>query len=193
MVPNKVFFTKGVGRSKERLLSFEDALRDAGIASYNLVHVSSILPPRAEIIPKDKGLTYLKAGEIVYCVMARNETDESSRLIAASIGCAVPDDKEQHGYLSEHHSYGQKEEIAGEYAEDLAATMLATTLKIPFDPNQAWDEREIAYKMSGKIVRTRNITQTAECGPDGKWTTVVAVAVLIDDRGLEAKVSNPNQ
>ncbi|MGA2130586.1 MAG: arginine decarboxylase, pyruvoyl-dependent [Candidatus Pacearchaeota archaeon] len=192
MIPNKVFFTKGVGRNKERLLSFEEALRDAGIEKYNLVHVSSILPPNAEIISKEKGLAYLHPGEVVFCVMARNETNESSRLIASSIGCAIPAEKDSYGYLSEHHSYGEKEDIAGDYAEDLAATMLASTLGISFDSNQAWDEREIAYKMSGKIVRTRNITQSAECGPDGKWTTVIAAAVLVEDKGLEAKVSNPN-
>ena len=39
MVPKKIFFTKGVGKHKERLTSFELALRDAGIASQNLVRV----------------------------------------------------------------------------------------------------------------------------------------------------------
>ena len=46
MVPKRLFFTKGVGKHKERLTSFELALRDAGIAAQNLVRVSSIFPPR---------------------------------------------------------------------------------------------------------------------------------------------------
>jgi arginine decarboxylase len=161
-LPTEVFLTKGVGRHKEKLASFELALRDAGIEKCNLVYVSSILPPNCKIISKEDGLKKLKPGQITYCVMARNETNEANRLVAASIGCAVPADSNAYGYLSEHHSYGETDEKAGEYAEDLAASMLATTLGIEFDPQQSWDEREKLYKSSGKIIKTRNITQSAE-------------------------------
>ena len=58
-VPRYVFFTKGVGIHKDKLNSFELALRAAGIAPYNLVKVSSILPPRCRIISKEKGLEML--------------------------------------------------------------------------------------------------------------------------------------
>lgn len=193
MVPNRIFFTKGVGRGREELSSFEAALRDAGIARYNLVHVSSILPPNCKIIPKDEGLKYLNPGEIVYSVMARIGTNENSRHVAASIGYAIPSEKDAYGYLSEHHSFGETDEKAGDYSEDLAATMLAEILEIPFDPNTGWDERETAYKMSGKIVRVGNITQSAEVKPDGLWTTVVAAAVLIKIKAkdLEGKLLNP--
>ncbi|MFH1711513.1 MAG: arginine decarboxylase, pyruvoyl-dependent [Nanoarchaeota archaeon] len=179
MVPKKLFFTKGVGRHKERLASFELALRDAGIEKFNLVCVSSILPPNCKVITKEKGLSDLQAGEIVHCVMARNETNENNRLIVSSIGCAVPSDNNAYGYLSEHHSYGETDEKAGDYSEDLAASMLATTLGIEFDADKAWSEREQEYKASGKIIRTRNITQSAQ-GKEGVWTTVIAVAVFVE-------------
>lgn len=185
MVPKKIFFTKGVGRHKERLSSFEDALRDAGIEKFNLVYVSSILPPNCKIITKEEGLNLMNPGEIIYCVMARQETNEHNRLIASSIGCAFPADGNQYGYLSEHHSHGETEKVAGDYAEDLAASMLGTTLGIEVDENLGWDEREQQYKLSGKILKTRNITQSAE-GKEGMWTTVIAAAVLLDD-------INPNQ
>jgi len=180
MTPKKIFFTKGVGRHKERLTSFELALRDAGIEKFNLVSVSSIMPPNCKIITKDKGLLDLHAGEIVHCVLARNETDENNRLVVASIGCAVPADTNVYGYLSEHHGYGDTEQKAGEYAEDLAASMLATILGIEFDADKAWNEREQEYKASGKIIRTRNITQSAE-GKTGIWTSVIAAAVFVED------------
>src|SRR5688572_29518216 len=86
-----------------------------------------------------------------------------------------------HGYLSEHHSFGETDERAGEYAEDLAASRLATTLGIEFDPELDWDEREHLFKMSEKIVRTSNITQSAVGNKDGLWTTVFAAAVFIND------------
>jgi arginine decarboxylase len=178
-VPKKVFFVKGDGVHKDRLASFELALRDAGIQKCNLVYVSSIFPPGCKIIPANKGLKQLKAGQITYCVMARIETNEANRLIAAAIGLAIPHDKHAYGYLSEHHSYGEKGSVAGEYAEDLAATMLATTLGIPFDSNQAWDERKQLYKASGHIFKTTHVCQSAEGNKDGKWTTSIAAAVFV--------------
>ena len=186
MVPKKIFFTKGVGVHKEKLSSFELALRDAGIAACNLILVSSIFPPGCKKISKEEGVKYIRPGEIVFCVYDREQTSEPNRLIAASVGVAIPADDNQHGYLSEHHAYGETEEKAGEYAEDLAASMLATTLGIEFNSDTAWDEREQLFKMSGKIVKTSNITQSAIGNKDGLWTTVFSAAVFINDDQIEA-------
>lgn len=179
MAPTKIFFTKGSGVAKEQLSSFELALRSAGIEKFNLVAVSSILPPGCKKVPKEKGLESLKPGEIVYCVLARNATNEPNRLIAASVGCAVPAGDGQYGYLSEHHSFGETEEKVSDYTEDLAASMLATTLGIEFNSDSAWDEKEKVFKMSGKIVYTSNITQTAEGNKSGLWTTVIAAVIFV--------------
>ena len=178
-VPAKIFFTKGVGRHKDYLQSFELALRDAKIEKCNLVTVSSIYPPGCKRTPTEDGLKQLQPGQITFAVMARNATNEPNRLVAASIGVATPADNSQYGYLSEHHPFGETDEKAGEYAEDLAATMLASTLGVEFDPMLGWDEREKVYKMSGKIVKTYNVTQSAEGHKDGIWTTVVASAILL--------------
>jgi arginine decarboxylase len=179
MVPKKLFFTKGVGKHKERLTSFELALRDAGIASQNLVRVSSIFPPRCKVIPRKEGLKFLEHGEVVFSVIAENSTREPHRLIVSSIGVAIPADKDTYGYLSEHHSFGETEEQAGEYAEELAAEMLATTLDVEFDPDKSWDEKKEIYRISNKIVRTSNYTQSAVGDKRGLWTTTIAAAVLI--------------
>ncbi len=178
MVPKRIFFTKGVGVHKDRLSSFEVALRNAGIEKCNLVYVSSILPPHCVMIPRAKGLKLLKAGQITFCVMARNETNEPNRLISSAVGVAIPKDHNTYGYLSEHHAFGETAKVSGEYAEDLAATMLATTLGIPFDPNQAWDERKQVYRASGHIFKTKQICQSAEGNKGGLWTTVITAAVF---------------
>ncbi|MGQ9700007.1 MAG: pyruvoyl-dependent arginine decarboxylase [Candidatus Bipolaricaulaceae bacterium] len=178
LVPRKVFFTRGVGRHREELRSFELALRDAGIEKLNLVHVSSILPPGCKIIPRAEGLKELKPGQIAFCVFARCASNEPHRLIAASIGCAVPADPQAYGYLSEYHAYGENEKQAGDKAEDLAASMLASTLGIEFDDELVWDERKEIWKISGKIVRTMNVTQSAIVDNKG-YTTVVAAAVFL--------------
>jgi arginine decarboxylase len=179
MVPTRVFLTKGKGVSKERLTSLESALRDAGISQFNIVRVSSIFPPRCKLVKREEGLSHLVPGEIVYCVLSENATNEPHRQIAASIGLAIPKDRSKYGYISEHHSFGQTDPKAGDYAEDLAASMLATILGVPFDPNKSWDERKEIWKISGRIVRTTNITETAKGDKDGKWTTVVTAAVFV--------------
>jgi arginine decarboxylase len=179
LVPKAIFFTNGVGVHKDRLSSFELALRDAGIEKANLVTVSSIFPPHCREISRKEGQKYIMPGQIVHCVMARQDTNEPNRLIAASIGLARPADPNQYGYLSEHHSYGETAKKAGEYAEDLAATMLATTLGIDFDPEKAWNEREQAFKMEKSMLKTRNVVQSAEGHAKGQWSTVVALGVFI--------------
>ncbi len=178
-VPTRMFLTKGVGKHREKLTSFELALRHAGIAAVNLVRVSSIFPPRCKVIGKAKGLAEIKPGAIVFAVIAEAATSEPNRLIASSIGVAQPKDPDQYGYLSEHHSYGETSKKAGDYAEDLAATMLATTLGVDFDPDTSYDEKKEIWRISGRIVRTTAITQTAVGDKAGRWTTVIAAAVLL--------------
>lgn len=178
-VPKKMFLTKGVGVDINKLTSFEMALRKAQIANLNLVRVSSICPPHCKIITKEEGLKELSPGQICFVVMSDNATNEPNRLIGASIGLAQPNDSSHWGYLSEHHSFGETAQKAGEYAEDLAATMLATTLGVEFDPNKNYDERKEIYQMSGKVITSKEITQTAQGHKDGLWTTVVAASVFL--------------
>ena len=179
LVPRKLFLTRGMGVHKEKLTSFEMALREAGIAHFNLVRVSSIFPPRCKIIERDEGLQLMQPGEIVFAVLAEMSTNEPGRRIASSIGVARPTDPDRYGYLSEHHTFGQTEQEAGDYAEDLAATMLATTLDIPFDAEKDYNERREQYMMGGQIVDTTSITMATTASTGGVWTTVISAAILI--------------
>ncbi len=179
MVPKKLFFTKGAGTHKAELRSFELALRDAGIEKCNLVHVSSILPPECKMISRNEGLKELYPGMITFAVVSRCSSSEPHRLIAASVGCAVPADPNAYGYLSEHHAFGQNEKVAGDLAEDLAVEMLASTLGLEFDEDKSWDENKAIYNLSDKIIRTSNTTQSIVIGPEGNYSTVVAAAVFL--------------
>lgn len=175
--PTRIFLTKGSGKHKEKLTSFELALRDAGIAHLNLVQVSSIFPPHCKLVPRSKGISLLDPGQVVFCVLSRNSSDETNRWIGAAVGVAIPKDDEKYGYISEHHDFGKKKQILGDYTEDLAASMLASTLGLEIDLDKAWDERKQEYKIGGQIVKSTNVAQTAR-GEDGMWTTVIAVAVF---------------
>ena len=179
MIPTKCFFTKGVGRHKNKLTSFEFALRDAKIEKFNLVTVSSIFPPGCKLVGTVEGLKHLSPGQVLFLVMSRNESNVPHRLIGSSVGAAMPNDRGSYGYLSEHHSEGQNEKAAGDYAEDLAAQMLASTWGLDFDLDKAYNEQKDIFSISGKDVTTRSICQTAVVDKEGLWVSVLAAAVLI--------------
>ena len=179
LVAKKLFLTKGVGVADDKLTSFEFALRNSGISGTNIVLISSIFPPRAKLISRKDGLKLIKPGQILFTIYSRTQTNEPHRLISASVGVAQPKDRSKYGYLSEYDAYGQSESEAGDYAEDIAAQMLASSLGIKFDIDKSWDEKRQQWTISGQIYKTKNITQSAKGDKNGKWTTVFAAAVLI--------------
>ena len=179
IVPKEAFFTKGVGKHRNKLQSFELALRDAGIEICNLVRVSSIFPPHCKVISAKAGLAKLQPGQITHVVLADISTNEPSRLVGAGVGLAIPARGDQYGYISEHHAYGLTEPKLRDLVEDMAATMLATTLGINFDANKDYNERKEQYMMGGEIVDSTSITMATTAAPGGVWTTVISAAILI--------------
>ena len=179
LVAKKLFLTKGIGVADDKLTSFEFALRSAGIAGTNIVLISSIFPPYARLVPRKEGLKLIKPGQILFSIYSRNQANEPNRLISASVGIAQPKDRSKYGYLSEYETFGKNERESGDYAEDIAAQMLASSLGIPFDIDKSWDEKRQQWNISGQIYKTKNITQAAKGNKDGKWTTDFAAAVLI--------------
>jgi len=179
ILPKKVFLTKGKGQHQQKLVSFELALREAGISPFNLVRVSSIFPPECQLISRAEGLKKLKAGQVVFLVMSENFTDEPHRLISASIGLAIPQSKNQYGYLAEHEGFGESEKEAGAQAEELAAEMLATKLGQAYSHHNFRRGKENYYQLSERLtVKTKSISQVG-AGAKGLWTTVIAAAVFV--------------
>jgi arginine decarboxylase len=179
IIPKRMFFTKGVGYHRNELQSFELALRDAGIEKCNLVYVSSIYPPGCKIITKEKGVRSLSAGQITFVVLSKLSTKEPNRVVSAAIGLARPKKNNQYGYISEHHAFGETMKQSADFAEDLAATMLASTMGIELDPDVAWDERKRVYKVGQRMFVSRSIAQSARGHKEGFWTTVVAGAIML--------------
>jgi arginine decarboxylase len=178
ILPTKVFLVRGQGRHKEKLVSFEKALREAGISPFNLVRVSSIYPPHCRTITKAAGLKLLVPGQIVFVVLSENATDEPGALITASIGMAVPDDPSHYGYLAEHADAAKPARETSRHTEYLAAEMLATKLgeKLKAPPR---GRAAGSFRVSnGLSLKTRSMTQAAR-GEKGVWTTALAAAVLI--------------
>ena len=160
LVPKKVFFVSGAGRHEDALVSFELALRDAGIEKFNLVPVSSILPPECEFVEKEEGLSELKPGQIVFVVMARHTSNEEGKKIFASIAAAKPDDDSKNGYIAEHSGELKLGEDEGEvlkHAEKIASYMVES----------AFNTQVIAKRSTYKVAEVRD------------YTTVVSAAVFV--------------
>ncbi len=155
LIPKKVCFVKGVGKHKDALMSFELALRNAGINGFNLVQVSSILPPGCKIVTPEYLLGKLKPGEIVFCVMAKITTKEKAAAYAA-IGCSFH--KKVHGYLTEYSGFSKNGFSPLKHAKSSAKEMFIS--KHGFAPE----------KVTGIEIRGKS---------DGKdFVTLVAAAVF---------------
>ncbi len=165
-VPRKVLFVAGAGQHRDELHSFELALRDAGIERFNLVPVSSILPPSCEIVSPEEGLQELQPGQVVFCVMARVGSEEPGRRITAAMGCAAPVNSNGYGYLAEHEAVGESAEEASAYAEELAVAMLASALGVPDDAAHR-EGVQITSVSRSAVVETED------------YTTVIAAAVFV--------------
>ena len=181
LVPKRMFFTSGVGYHRDCLQSFELSLRHAGIEKCNIVSVSSIFPPDCELIPKKKGIKELQPGQMTFAVLARQSSDEPNRLVSAAVGLARPKDTKQYGYISEHHAFGESTRQSADFAEDLATTMLASTLGIELNPDVAWNERKQLYEVDQKQFVSQSIGRSAKGHKEGLWTTVIACAVMLLD------------
>ena len=181
LVPVQAYLTRGVGVHHEELVAFEIALRDAGIAAQNLVAVSSILPPACELVSREQGEEHLLPGQILHVVMSREETDEPHRAVGASIGIARPRDTSRHGFIAEHGGFGMGERELREHAEDLATTMLASTLGIDVDPDLPARERARRFEEAGVVEFRDSVAATARGDERGRTTCVVAAAVFVMD------------
>lgn len=181
MIPKKLFLTKGHGAHLHRLQSFELALRNAGIASCNLVNVSSIVPPHCELINRNEGISLLKQGEITYCVLSQDQTKEP-RTIGASVGVAIPDANNEYGYIAEYHEPKESESQLKNIVEELAILMLATTKGVILSQtggSKTLSDQEIVEKFKNKM-KTESVAEYIYHTDPTCWSTVVAVAVFIE-------------
>jgi pyruvoyl-dependent arginine decarboxylase len=159
-----MFFTKGVGKHREKLTSFELALRSAGIAACNLVRVSSIFPPKCRLLSRTEGMKRLEPGQVTFVVMSEAATREPHRLIAATVGVAIPRDRELYGYLSEHHSFGERRDrrrLRQGSRQMLATTLFSTSILTELG-------REKVCRIVGR--RTSRRPPSATRGPGRTWS-----------------------
>lgn len=175
-VPKKYFLTKGSGTGQTPLLSFEAALKDADIAAYNLVKVSSIIPPNCQEINIKKGKKYLSRGEIVYTVLSEHITNQSAKSISCALGIARPLDNSLHGYVYEHSDEDKPEETIGKFAEQCAISMVANASGLNIQNIERVHNNKDIQKI---LSQSKYISIEEQANTDTNFLTVIAALIFI--------------
>jgi arginine decarboxylase len=99
----------GIGTGPTKLSAFDAALNHAGIANYNLIRLSSIIPPKSKITTNDAALSKLpgKWGDRLYVVIAEMRVDTPNTEAWAGIGW-VQNKKTKQGLFVEHEGNSRK-------------------------------------------------------------------------------------
>jgi arginine decarboxylase len=77
---------QGVGRGPTCLAAFDAALGDAGVANYNLITLSSVIPPGSRIERRRWHTPRVDWGRRLYCVLSQARTERPGDAVHAGIG-----------------------------------------------------------------------------------------------------------
>ena len=180
IVPKMFFLTKGVGVHEKDMRAFEEALRDAGINTCNLIKTSSIIAPGCKRVTREEGMKYIQPGQITFAVMAQSQTNEPGQQVIAGIGMAQPKDASLHGYLTElEEIIGRTDEDVEQDVIEMAIENLATEWNPKFEGDKAYRKGKKNYKLEGKDVMVDSIVQSAKGAEGNKYTVVLTAAVFV--------------
>lgn len=180
LVPRKFFLTKGVGVHQKELRAFENALRDAGIQTCNLITTSSIIAPGCEQISLKEGMKHITPGMITFAVLAQSETNEPGQEIVAGIGMAHPKDPSLYGYFTElKEALGRTVEDAEQDLIEMALENLATEWDPKLEGKVEYRKGKKNYTIEGRDIMVDSVVQSARGAENNQYTVVVAAAIFI--------------
>lgn len=131
----KLHITSGIGTGPTTLAAFDSALNNAGIANYNILRLSSVVPPNSKIIRHgNKGIPAEAMpggwGDRLYAVMAEQREDNPNTEAWAGIGW-VQDPETKKGLFVEHEGSSEAK-VRSDITQSLEALM--ATRKVDFGP-----------------------------------------------------------
>ena len=151
--PSNYIITSGSGKNPFKLVAFDEALRDAQIADYNLVKISSILPKYCQSTTAD---TLPTRGSVLLSAFGSVSCNEKGRLIASAVSVAIPDYSNEVGVIMEYSGY-----FSAQHAEEQVRLMVIEAMK-----NRGRSIREIQ-------------SSAIECECDGNGYDSVISAICI--------------
>jgi arginine decarboxylase len=141
----KIYLTTGVGFGKTPISAFDSALRDAGVDNFNLLTLSSVVPPGAEVVFEKYVPEGDQWGNKLYCVMAEIRTRESGQFIGAALGWYQLDDGR--GVFVEHMEKGETQEaVEANLKEEIhqSLTDMCNSRNIPVEEDRLKMKMSIA-------------------------------------------------
>ena len=117
-----ITITAGKGHAKTLLSAFDAALKDAGVHNYNLIRLSSIVPPDTKISVRKYETPPQEYGYRLYAVQAEIRSRESGKYIGAALGWyQFPDGR---GLFVEHEETGEtKKAVESNLAENVRKSL----------------------------------------------------------------------
>jgi arginine decarboxylase len=107
----KIYLSSGTGTGPTELSAFDAALNDAGVANYNLIRLSSVIPPKTIVNVSEKsipkGALSGEWGDRLYVVMAEKRVNSPNAEAWAGIGW-VQDKSSGKGLFVEHEGESEK-------------------------------------------------------------------------------------
>lgn len=135
----KIFLSSGIGSGPTKLAAFDSALNHAGIANYNLIRLSSVIPPNTEIV---EGETIAGIwGDRLYVVMAEMRVDTPNTEAWAGVGWVQ--EKESGKGLFVEHEGNSEQTVVQDIKQSLTALMATRNV----------DFGEIQMKIVGKTCK----------------------------------------
>lgn len=155
--PKHVLVGSGRGEGNYPLLAFDLGLQDAGVGNLNLMRVTSVFPPRAELHFIEYNDPHLpEPGALTPCVYSRHDGSHGD-LIGCAIAVGIPDDPQFNGLIFETSGFGPGDQFAKDATSMVEQAMIAHHIPL----------REI-------------LTVQAELRISQDYGSVVCVAVLTD-------------
>lgn len=134
----RIYVVSSVGTGTTLLSAFDKALYNAGTHNYNLITLSSVIPPKTEIIKtKQYKAPVGEFGYRLYVVKAEVRSNDKGKVLAAGVGWYQLEDKR--GFFVEHHLEGKNEKALRREMENQITNSLKDMLEsrgIIFDPKK---------------------------------------------------------
>lgn len=151
--PKRYCLVSGIGKDICEIGSFDSALLDAGIGNYNLVKISSILPPESQVADAISAAD----GSILYTAYIA-ETTAGCEQIAAAVAVAIPENRHSCGVIIKYSLKGSKNEA---------------------EKKASWLAEKAMQKRGIPITRIESIGAEVT-GGDACYSTAFAGLVLLD-------------
>lgn len=147
----EILIVKGAGEGITLLSAFDNALTNAGVSNYNLICLSSVIPPNSSIKKIKKYKTPKEHwGHKLYVVKAEQRSDRLGRAIASGIGWYMLDD--QKGLFVEHETEGAEGEDEEQVKQHIETSIKNSLSDLCKNRDLLYDESKVELLVSSTVV-----------------------------------------